>query len=74
MKYFQTTVYIILIIIPSCISYIGEKMVKNKSALNSTLSQGTIETGNKRRPVLIKKGSQKFEPLPPEPPDPNSGT
>lgn len=39
---------------------------------NSTLSQGTVETGNKRRPVLMKRGSQKFEPLPPEPPDPNS--
>ena len=49
--------------------YIGEAL-KNKS---STLSQGTVETGNKRRPVLIKRGSQKFEALPPEPPDPNSG-
>lgn len=52
--------------------YLGEGL-KNKNALNSTLSQSTIETGNKRRPILIKKGSQKFEPLPPEPPDPNSG-
>lgn len=47
--------------------------IGKKAASNSSLSQGTIETGNKRRPVLIKKGSQKFEPLPPEPPDPNSG-
>ena len=49
--------------------YVGEAL-KNK---NSTLSQDTVETGNKRRPVLIKRGSQKFEALPPEPPDPNSG-
>jgi len=66
-KLFFITTYIYI--------YIGEKVLKSKNAFKSTtLSQGTIETGNKRRPVLIKKGSQRFEPLPPSPPDPNSGS
>ena len=56
-----------------CVYITLGEISKNKNASNSTLSQSTIETGNKRRPVLIKKGSQKFEPLPPEPSDPNSG-
>ena len=53
---------------------IDSKKQLSRTTTRSSIAQGTIETDNKRRPVLMKKGSQRFEPPPPEPPDPNSGT
>lgn len=39
-----------------------------------TVHQSTIETDNKKRPGIMKRNSIKYQPLPPELPDPNSGT
>ena len=56
------------------VHYADGKKQLSRNTSKSSIAQGTIETDNKRRPVLMKKGSQRFEPPPPEPPDPNSGT
>ena len=53
---------------------VDSKKQLSRNTSKSSIAQGTVETDNKRRPVLMKKGSQRFEPPPPEPPDPNSGT
>jgi len=36
--------------------------------------QSTIESDNKRRPVVLKRNASKYQAPSPEPPDPNSGT
>lgn len=38
-----------------------------------SVTQGTIESDNKRRPVILKRNASKYQPPSPEPPDPNSG-
>ena len=40
---------------------------------NKTIFQSTIESDNKRRPILLRKTSKKYDPPLPETPDPNSG-
>ena len=37
------------------------------------MSQNTIESDNKRRPIVLRRNASKYDPPPPEPPDPNSG-
>lgn len=38
-----------------------------------TIFQSTVESDNKRRPIVLRKNSRKYYPPSPEPPDPNSG-
>lgn len=38
-----------------------------------TVGQNTIESDNKRRPIILRRNASKYDPPSPEPPDPNSG-
>ena len=38
-----------------------------------TVFQSTVESDNKRRPIVLRRNSRKYYPPSPEPPDPNSG-
>ncbi len=37
-----------------------------------TVHQNTLESDNKRRPIVLKRNSSRYRPPSPEPPDPNS--
>ena len=41
---------------------------------SSTVQQSTVESDNKKRPIVTKKNASKYACLSPETPDPNSGT
>lgn len=37
------------------------------------VNKSTVEADNKKRPGILKRNAIRYEPPPPEPPDPNSG-